>query len=180
MGGRVLVLFTEAHFSEFSQHRLTGASGRESTLAASHFIKGVGQMTFGYRTAIVLTAAALVGGCATSGLHPHDSDSRASSSTVLTAQEITRNVLSGSTLTALKRLRPAWLLPRGGAPGVSVDGGPPTDLSVLDWIQASTIAEVRLERASSNLGIARVAANGTVIIGDVIIVTTRHGGKAEP
>jgi hypothetical protein len=99
---------------------------------------------------------------------------------VLTAQEITRNVLSGSTLNALQRLRPAWLLPRGEAPGVSVDGGAPTDLAVLDMIQASTIAEVRLERASSNLGVARVGANGSVIIGDIIVVTTRHGSKAEP
>jgi hypothetical protein len=137
-------------------------------------------MTFGYRTTIVLTAAALVGGCATSGRNPRDSDSRAPSSTVLTAEEITRDVRSGSILTALKRLRPGWLLPRGGTPGVSVDGGPPTDLSVLDLIQASTIAEVRLQRASSNLGVARVAENGSVIIGDVIMVTTRHGGKAEP
>jgi hypothetical protein len=138
-------------------------------------------MKFGYGATTVLALATLVGGCATSGLSPRDSNNRTSSSTLLTAQDIAQIPVQGSSLNALQRLRPAWLLPRGTTtPGVSVDGGPSTDLSVLELIQASTVAEVRLERASSNLGASRITANGSVIIGDIIIVTTQRGSKAAP
>jgi hypothetical protein len=69
------------------------------------------------------------------------------------------------------------LVSRGGTtPRVSVDGSPPADLSLLRTIEASAVREVRLQRASSSVGHAAIAVNGDVIVGDVIVVMTRHGG----
>jgi hypothetical protein len=181
IGVLLLISFIRVAFSEFSQRRFTGASGHEGTLAASHIIQGVDQMQFAYRTTSAVALAAVLGGCATSQLSPRDSNNRTSPSDLLTENDIARIVVPGSSLKVLQQLRPAWLLPRGATtPGVSVDGGPNTDLSVLELIQASTVAEVRLERASSHSGGSRVTPNGSVIVGDMIIVTTRRGGRAEP
>jgi hypothetical protein len=74
---------------------------------------------------------------------------------------------------ALEQLRPSMLLARGGRlPMLSVDGGPPTDLSILRTISTSVVREVRLQRASSSAGFSRILPNGDVIVGDVIVVIT--------
>lgn len=137
-------------------------------------------MIFARRNAIVLALAAQVAGCAAGSVRSHDASTRVSAGTVVTAQELARIVRQGSLLEALEGLRPGWLRSRGAAPGVSVDGGTPAELALLDMIPASTVSEVRFERASSGAGHVVVAPNGRVTVGDMILVTTRRGGGREP
>jgi hypothetical protein len=132
-------------------------------------------MVFSRSTLIVLAADGPLIGCATRAVSSRDETERAWAGTVVTGQELEGIVRQGSLMEALQRLRPMWLVSRGRTPYVSVDGAPPTDLSFLATIPASTIREVRLERSSSGAGRAAVAPNGGVIVGDMIIVTSRRG-----
>ena len=137
-------------------------------------------MVFARRATIVLAVAGLAAGCATGSVQTRRSDEArgsASASAVVTAQELGRLMTQGSLMDALERLRPAMLRARGAAPLVSVDGSPPSELSVLRMIPASTVREVRLLRSSSSVGRASIAPNGDVIVVDVIAVTTRQGGR---
>jgi hypothetical protein len=103
-----------------------------------------------------------------------------SPSAVVTTQEFASIVRQGTLMEALERLRPSMLLARGGRlPLVSVDGAPPTDLSVLRTISASHVREVRLQRASSSAGYSRILPNGDVIVGDMIVVTTLGSVRRE-
>jgi hypothetical protein len=137
-------------------------------------------MLFGLRRISVLAVAGLVAGCAAQAVSSRDATSRFSEGTVVAAQELERIVRQSSLMDALERLRPEWLTPRGGAtPAVSVDGAPPAELSILRTISASTVREVRFERSSSSVGHAIVAPNGNVIVGNLIVVTSRHGGSGE-
>ena len=129
------------------------------------------------RALIVLVMTGPAIGCAMRAGSSRDATSRTWATTVVTAQELESIVRQGSLMEALQRLRPEWLVSRGGAPYVTVDGAPPTDLSFLSTIPASTIREVRLERASSSVGHAAVASSGRVVVGDMIVVTTRNGGS---
>ena len=100
---------------------------------------------------------------------------------VVTTQEFASIVRQGTLLEALERLRPSMLLARGGrTPLVSVDGAPPTDLSVLRTISASHVREVRLQRASSSPVHSRILPNGDVVVCDVIVVTTLGSVRREP
>jgi hypothetical protein len=133
-------------------------------------------MHFVRRTTIVLAIAGTVAGCVTGAASSLGATNRVSAGRVVTAQELKGIPQQGTVMDALKRLRPEWLVSRAGTPYVMVDGAPATDLSLLDTILASTIRELRIERASSNVGHAAIAPNGRVIVGDIIIVTSRHGG----
>ena len=129
------------------------------------------------RTIVLLFMAALVGGCGARGARGLDSTGSVPTSTLVTVQELERVVTLGSLMDALQGLRPGWLQSRGGTPAVSVDGGPSSDISVLRMIPVSTVREVRLERSTSSVGRATIAANGDVHIGGtLIVVTTKRGG----
>jgi hypothetical protein len=135
------------------------------------------------RWAAALAVASLVSGCATgSGRSPHPTQvtEGVSSSTVVTAEELARFGRQGSLMDALQRLRPSMLVSRGGTPLVSLDGSPPTAVSILRTIPASTVREVRLHRPSSSLGQSMVLPNGDVVVGDVIAVTTFSGNRRQP
>ena len=81
-----------------------------------------------------------------------------------------------SLLTALEAVRPHFLRSRGSTPAVSIDGSPPTtDLSVLRWIQVGEVREVRLVRGAGRSGVAAVQPDGSIVVGDLILVTTRRG-----
>ena len=128
-------------------------------------------------TIVLLYTAALVGGCAARAARGFDATGSASAGTVVTEQELERRVNQGSIMDALQRLRPVWFHSRGGTTAVSVDGGPSTDVSILRMIPASAVREVRLERSTSSVGRATIAANGDVHVGGtLIVVTTKRGG----
>ena len=125
------------------------------------------------RAVIGFLFAGMVAGCATSTKIARDGPSRASYA-VVTSQELSGARQQGSLMDALVRLRPGWLTSRGATPGLSVDGGPPTDAGLLRFIPASDVREVRFERLS-NLRQSRITPNGDVIVGSMIVVTTRRG-----
>jgi hypothetical protein len=102
-----------------------------------------------------------------------------SASTVLTSKDLGRLVRQGSVMDALERLRPFWLVSRGTTPLVSIDGSSPADVSLLRTIPVSVVREVRLLRSSSSAVRASIMPNGDVIVGDVIAVSTRQGGRPE-
>jgi len=78
----------------------------------------------------------------------------------------------GSLMDALERLRPYMLSSRGTTPSVSIDGAPAVELSLLRTIPVRVVRQVRLQRAASGTGRARITHNGDTVVGDVIVVTT--------
>ena len=140
-------------------------------------------MVFARCATTALAAVSLAAGCATVGGPSRRSDEvqvGASASAVVTAQELGRLMTQGSLLDALERLRPYMLTSRGTKPLVSVDGSPPSELSLLHMIPASAVREVRLLRSSSSIGHATIAPNGDVIVGDVILVSTWQASRGAP
>lgn len=132
-------------------------------------------MLLARHTTIALAVAGALAGCTTHAVASHDETERVWASTIVTEQELEGILRQGSLMEALERLRPAWLVSRRSTPFVTVDGAPPTELSFLRMIPTSTVREVRLERASATLGHSAFAANGNVVVGDLIVVTTGHG-----
>ena len=96
-----------------------------------------------------------------------------SSSSLVTSEELARYASGANLFDALQRLRPTFLYPRGSRALVSIDGTAPSDLSVLSLIPVSTVAEVRLVRATSAASRPTVLPNGDVVFGDVLFVVTR-------
>jgi hypothetical protein len=137
-------------------------------------------MLFARCAASVLAIGVLATGCATHAGTPssHRSTIGAPASTMVTAEELTRVTPQGSLMDVLARVRPSFTLrSRGTTPLVSVDGSPPTDLSVLQTIDVSVVREVRMQRASAAVGVAAIGPDGHVIVGDVIVVTTWSGPR---
>jgi hypothetical protein len=136
-------------------------------------------MLLARRVPSLLAIAGLAAGCATHSAETRRPSETASSSAsvVVTGQGLARLVRQGSLMDALQQLRPSWLATRGTPPLVSVDGSTPTELSYLRLIPVSTVHEVRLQRASSSVGRSMIMPNGDVIVGDVIVVSTRRGGR---
>ena len=126
------------------------------------------------RAVIGFALAGLVAGCANSTKTARALTGRAAYA-VVTAQELSGARQQGSLMDALVRLRPSWLTSRGATPGLSVDGGSPTDADFLRLIPVSDVREVRFERSTSSLRQSRIATNGDVIVGNMIVVTTRRG-----
>jgi hypothetical protein len=78
-------------------------------------------------------------------------------------------------LAALRRVRPEFFTPRGlGLLSVSIDGGPLTDLSILETMRVSTIEDVSLERGATSVA-PRITTTGDVVVSDVLLVRTRRG-----
>lgn len=96
-----------------------------------------------------------------------------SGNSLVTAAELSRYTPGTSLLDALQRLRPSFLYPRGTSALVSIDGTAPTDQGVLSSIPVSTVAEVRLLRATNSVGRPTILPNGDVVVGDVLLVLTR-------
>ena len=92
---------------------------------------------------------------------------------MILADELTEGGQYGNLLDVLTRLRPGWFESRGVKPLASVDGSPPTDLTVLQAIQLVEVMQVRLERPTLSVGHASVSANGSVIRTNIISVSTR-------
>lgn len=129
-------------------------------------------------SATVIALAAFVSGCSVrpATQNTQQSSSRAPS-TLVTAKELGQFSENGKLLEALERLRPHWFSSRGATPLTSVDGAPPTDLTVLLAIAIAEVREVRLERSVLSVGGASLSANGRAIRGDVIVVTTAAPGR---
>lgn len=131
------------------------------------------------RHVALLALLSLAAGCA-----PHRPAARGSSEasgaspgTIVTSQELARLVRQGSLMDALQQLRPFWLVARGTPPLVSVDGSTPTEISYLRQISVSTVYEVRLQRSSTSVGRAAIRPNGDITVADLIVVSTRRGGR---
>lgn len=135
-------------------------------------------MLLARRVTSLLALTGLAAGCATQrpATRVPSEPGPSSASVVVTDQELARLLTQGSLMDALQQLRPFWLTSRGTPPLVSVDGSTPSELSLLRLIPVSTVREVRLERSSSSAGRATILPNGDVIVGDVIVVSTRRGG----
>jgi hypothetical protein len=118
--------------------------------------------------AIVIVSA----GCARGAQQSEPRMSPVPSSMVVYAEELGRILHPSSLMDALQRLRPAMLQSRGRSPMVSIDGSPPAELAVLGSISVSTVREVRLVRSAGAVGHAGVTANGDIVVGDLILVTT--------
>src|SRR5436305_14323712 len=125
-------------------------------------------MRFVRRTSMALVVASLCADCTTAAVQSRDPSDHFSAAMRLTGQEIAKIARPTSLLDALQRLRPQWLNSHGVAPGVSLDGAPPVDMSLLRDIPAITIQEVRFERAISSVGGSRILPNGDLIVGDMI------------
>ena len=134
-------------------------------------------MLLACRVTFMIAFASLTAGCTTKrpATRVEGETGPLSPSVVVTAQELARFVRQGSLLDALEQIRPSWLAGRGSPPLVSVDGSAPADLSSLRLIPVSTVQEVRLQRASSSVGRSTITPNGNVVVGDVIVVSTRKG-----
>jgi hypothetical protein len=97
-----------------------------------------------------------------------------SSSDVITTSELKRLDPGLSVMDAVEHARPWFLHPRGSVSMVSIDGSPATDASVLQMILAGDVKEVRLLRGGGS-GPAAIRRDGSVVVGDVILVVTRKG-----
>jgi hypothetical protein len=94
-----------------------------------------------------------------------------SGNSLVTAAELSRYAAGTNLLDALRRLRPNLLRSRGTSALVSIDGTAPTDQGVLSFIPVSTVAEVRLLRATNSVGKPAIVG-GKVVLGDVLLVVT--------
>ncbi|MGH7694012.1 MAG: hypothetical protein ACRENH_03480, partial [Gemmatimonadaceae bacterium] len=154
-------------------------SRSRSTL--SSFIYWKDTMQFARCAMTAFAVAGLAAGCGTHAVKTPRSHvtAGAPTSTVVSAQELARVLRQGSLMDALEQLRPSMLASRGTTPWVKVDGSPPAELSILRMIPTSEVREVRLLRSSSCVGYAIIAPNGDVIVADLIVVTTKQGGRWE-
>src|SRR5262245_27702796 len=107
------------------------------------------------RTFVVGDVAGVLLACASANTRGRSSSAEGSSNTFVTSAELSRYGQL-SLAEALEALRPTLLRGRGVAPGVSVDGSPIADLTILRSIPTSHVTEVRLVRASSSVGAVTV------------------------
>jgi hypothetical protein len=94
---------------------------------------------------------------------------------VVTTVELRRLDQGLSVMDALEHVRPMFLRSRGSVSTASIDGAPPTDLSVLQTIRVAEVSGIRLVRGAGRNGPAAVRPDGAVAIADVILVVTRKG-----
>lgn len=131
--------------------------------------------TYARRVAILF---AVVGSaaCTTTAVRPsNQTGSRSFNRQTVSAADLSRDGQDDTVLAALRRERPEFFNPRGFAPlAVSIDGGAPMELSILESMRVSTIQDVSLERGASSVG-PRLTTTGAVIVGDVLVVRTRRG-----
>lgn len=98
-----------------------------------------------------------------------------SASDVITASELKHLDPGLSVLEAIEHARPWFLHSRGSVSTVSIDHSPPTESSVLRTLFVGDVKEIRLLRGTSSSGLVSLRPNGTVAVGDVVLVVTAAG-----
>jgi hypothetical protein len=134
--------------------------------------------TYARRMAILFAVIGSASGCTTTAVRPsNQTASRYSARQTVSAADLSRDGQNDTVLAALRRVRPEFFNPRGLAPlAVSIDGGPPEDLSILESMRVSMIEDVSLEHGALTIG-PRLTTTGAVIVGDVLMVRTRRGPR---
>jgi len=95
----------------------------------------------------------------------------------VSAADLSREGGNDIVLAALRRVRPEFFTARGAPPlAVSIDGGPLTDLSILETMGVSMIEDVSLERGATSVA-ARITTTGDVVVGNVLLVRTRGAAR---
>jgi hypothetical protein len=92
---------------------------------------------------------------------------------VITMSEFARLDPGLSVIEAVERVRPLFLRPHGAVPTVSIDGSAAMDLSDLRMIRVIDVREVRLVRGMGRSGHATIRSDGSVVVGDVLLVLTK-------
>jgi hypothetical protein len=125
--------------------------------------------------AILFAVVGSASGCTTTAVRPsNQTGSRSFNRQTVSAADLSREGQDDMVLVALRRVRPEFFNPRGLAPlSVSIDGGAPVELSILESMRVSTIEDVRLEHGALSVG-PRITTTGAVIVGDVLLVRTHH------
>jgi hypothetical protein len=131
--------------------------------------------TYLRRATIIIAVVGSTTNCATTAVRPSGQASpEPSSSQAVSAAELSRDGQNDTVLAALRRVRPGFFMMRGSTSlAVSIDGGSPEDLSILETMRVSTIEDVRLERGATSVA-PRITTSGAVIVGDVLLVRTRR------
>ena len=134
--------------------------------------------TYARRVAILFTVIGSASGCLTTAVRPSNQASPPSFNRQrVSAAELSREGQDDMVLVALRRVRPEFFNPHGLAPlSVSIDGGAPMELSILESMRVSTIEEVSLEHGALSVG-PRLTPTGAVTVGDVLMVRTRRGPR---
>ena len=147
--------------------------GRQKCQVASH----ANLRAYLRRAAIIIAVVGSTTDCATSAVRPSgQASSESSSSQAVSAADLSRDGGNDTVLAALRRVRPEFFRMRGSRStslAVSIDGGPLTDLSILETMRVSTIEDVRLERDALSVA-PRITTSGDVVVGDVLLVRTRR------
>ena len=153
----------------FSQTTVWG--GRQPCQVASH----TNLRTYLRRATIIIAVVGSASDCAISAGRPSgQGPSESSSRQAVSAAELSREGRNDTVLAALRRVRPGFFMMRGSTSlAVSIDGGSPEDLSILETMRVSTIEDVRLERGATSVA-PRITTSGAVIVGDVLLVRTRR------
>jgi len=127
------------------------------------------------RTLLTLMVTAASTACASNSAFrstPEADRAEGPSSDVIASTELQRLSPGLSMMDAVEHARPWFLRPRGSVSTVSIDYSPPADLAVLRTITVGDVREVRLLRAAGRSGPAAIRSDGTVALGDVILVIT--------
>ena len=134
--------------------------------------------TYARRVAILFAVVGSASGCTTTAVRPsNQAGSRPFNRQTVSAAELSNDGQNDTVLAALRRVRPEFFNPHGLAPlAVSIDGGPPGELSILEMMRVSTIEDVSLEHGALSVG-PRLTTTGAVIVGDVLQVRTWRGAR---
>jgi hypothetical protein len=150
----------------------TVCGGRQTCQVASH----TNLRTYLRRATILIAVAGSASDCAmTAGRPSSQPSSESSSREAVSAADLSREGRNDTVLAALRRVRPEFFTMRGSTPlAVSIDGGPPEDVSILETMRVSTIEGVSVERGASSVA-PRITTWGAVVVGEVLLVRTRRG-----
>ena len=96
-------------------------------------------------------------------------------SDVITTTELRRLDPALSVMEAVEHARPWFLHPRGSVSMVSIDNSPPTSAAILQRIYVGDVKEIRLLRAAGRSAPVAMRPDGTVAVGDVILVVMANG-----
>ena len=130
-----------------------------------------------WTTSLAVLMAAVTTSCATAALRaaPDADHAESSSSDVITTADLKRLDRGQSVMDAVEHGWPWFLHSRGSVSMVSIDNSPPAEASVLRTITVDQVREIRLLRASGRSGLAGIRADGSVVVGDVVLVVTARG-----
>ena len=131
------------------------------------------------RKRLFASVIALTTACASISSQHAASDAdrdRGHASEVITGEELLRVARGKSLFDALEAVRPRFLHSRGSVSAVSIDGSPPTaDQSVLQSIPVADVKEARFIRGAGRTGVAAMRPDGSIVVGDLIVVATKRG-----